>query len=57
LQNADTLINGFASARERAIAMEDIHNGNGTTTPEDRNPSSGVFKMVDAIYEAFPPRG
>ena len=58
LQDADRLIvNGFPAARERAILMEDIHDRNGTTSPEDRIPSSGVFKLINAIYDAFPSRG
>lgn len=57
LQNPEILIrNGLQSARTRAIAMEDTHDKNRSTTPEDRNPSSGVFKLIDAIYAAFPPR-
>ena len=57
IQTVDNLIKqDYPAARERASGMNDAHNRNQTTTPEDRNPSSGVYKLVDAILAAFPPR-
>ncbi len=47
---------GFADAKTRAQAAEQMHNRDGKTKPEDRNPSSGVFKLIDAIYAAFSQR-
>jgi hypothetical protein len=46
----------YKNAKSRAVAMEKTHTDNGAKTPEDKNPSSGVFELVDAIYAAFPPR-
>jgi hypothetical protein len=57
LRDASTLIaNGYEAAKVRAKAMEQTHDRDGQTTPEDRNPSSGMYRLVDAIYAAFPPR-
>jgi hypothetical protein len=45
----------YAIARTRAAAMEKIHLANDTREPEDKNPSSGVCELIDAICTAFPP--
>lgn len=57
LRDAATLIaDGYKAAKVRAIAIEQTHNRGRRTRPEDRNPSSGMYRLVDAIYAAFPPR-
>jgi len=40
----------------RAVAADMTHNRAVKTIPEEMNPSSGVYKLIDAIYAAFPPR-
>lgn len=57
LRNPTALIaDGYEGAKGRAIAMEQTHDRNNRKTPEERNPSSGVYKLIDAILAAFPPR-
>lgn len=57
IQNVNALVeNGYQAAKVRACNLEQAHDRNVTEKPEDRNPSSGVYKLIDAIYEAFPPR-
>jgi hypothetical protein len=57
IQDADSLIGKhYQAARNRACALDLTHDRNGTTRPQDRNPSSSVYKLVDAIYAAFPER-
>jgi hypothetical protein len=57
LSDADDLIgNRYAAAKERAEAADTRHQQNGNRKPEDRNPSSGMYKLIDAIYAAFPLR-
>jgi hypothetical protein len=57
IQDVDNLVlNHYEAAKERASNMEAAHDRNLAATPEVRNPSSGVFKLVDAIFAAFPPR-
>jgi hypothetical protein len=57
LRDAKTLVaNGYGAAKVRAMGMEQIHDRNRTTRPRDRNPSSSVYKLIDAIYAAFPER-
>jgi len=57
LRDADMLIaDGYMTAKCRAASMEQTHDRNGTTRPEDRNPSSGMYKLIDAIFVAFPAR-
>jgi hypothetical protein len=70
IQDAETLVQDFyRDAKNRAsnsgqlsaskkdiIDKDQTHDRNGTEKPEDRNPSSGVYKLIDAIYEAFPAR-
>lgn len=51
----DLILNKYDAARERAILMEQTHDRNGTIKPEDRNPSSGMYELIDAIHAAFPP--
>lgn len=42
----------FDNARQRAIALERKHEGDGTVFPQD-NPSSGVWRLVNAIEGAY----
>jgi hypothetical protein len=57
LSDAANLVRtGFTDAKTRAEAAFQMHDRDGKTKPEDRNPSSGVYKLIDAIYTAFPPR-
>ncbi|MGB8259713.1 MAG: RloB family protein [Terracidiphilus sp.] len=46
--------NGLEGARSKAEAAEGTHTRNGSTKPEDMNPSSGVYRLIDAIEKAFP---
>lgn len=56
LRDATELIMLVEEAKGRAVAIDDQHDSVGNTKPEDRNPSSGMYKLVDSIYLAFPPR-
>jgi hypothetical protein len=57
IRNADDLIaERYGAARGRASMMDQTHDNDGKTKPEDRNPSSGMYRLVDAILAAFPPR-
>jgi len=54
--NVDSLIrNSYEVAKNRAYSIEQAHDRNAKNAPEDRNPSSSVFKLIDAINEAFSP--
>jgi len=58
LQDLDNLIrNDYLAAKARACNSEAVHDRNQNETPEDRNPSSGVYRLVDAILAAFKPEG
>jgi len=46
--------NSFPAAKARAVGLDHMHDTNGTTRPEDRNPSSAVYNLIDAIFSAFP---
>jgi len=52
LTSLDPFENMFAGAKARAIALEKRHVGDGTRFPDD-NPSSGVWRLVDAIQGAY----
>ena len=54
--NPDQLLNNCQIAIQRAKDLDVMHQGNETDKHEDQNPSSGVYKLVEAIYKAFPPR-
>jgi len=57
IQDVSSLIQDcYGVARERAINSDQAHDRNGRGRTEDRNPSSGIYKLIDAISEAFPPR-
>lgn len=56
LQKPDELFAQYPSARRNAINLDQKHDRDGVTKPEDRNPSSSIYKLVDAICSAFPPR-
>jgi hypothetical protein len=69
IQDAETLVRDlYKDAKNRAcnsgqlstskkdiIDKDQAHDKNSTETPEDKNPSSGVYRLVDAILKAFPP--
>ena len=56
IQDVDSLVkNDYRTAKERASHVEALHDRNQTATPEDRNPSSGVYKLVDSVFAAFDP--
>jgi hypothetical protein len=58
IQDVSSLIQDcYGVARERAINSDQTHDRNGTERPEDRNPSSDMYELIDAVYAAFPPRG
>lgn len=52
LASLDPLANLFEVAKARAIALEKKHVGDATRFPDD-NPSSGVWRLVDAIHGAY----
>lgn len=56
IQNPDELLKKYPSARRRAENLDAQHQRNGTIKEADQNPSSGVYKLIDAIYAAFPAR-
>lgn len=57
IRDAESLIqNCYEAARNRARTLDQAHDRNGTTRPEDRNPSSGMHRLIDVIFAAFPPR-
>jgi hypothetical protein len=57
IQDIDSLIRDYYdAAKNRALSLDQAHDRNEIVKPEDRNPSSGVYKLIDAIYAAFPPR-
>jgi hypothetical protein len=57
IRNLDALVDGcYQAAKSRAQSMDQVHDRNGIEKPEDRNPSSGIYKLIDAIHAAFPPR-
>jgi hypothetical protein len=57
IQGTESLLrDSYQAARNRASSIDEIHDRNGTHKPEDRNPSSGMYGLIDAIYAAFPPR-
>jgi hypothetical protein len=53
--NVDELLKLYPDAQRRAKQLDERHEQD-NRTPEDRNPSSGIYKLIDAIYETFPPR-
>jgi len=56
IQDVDSLISDFyGAAKSRAYTLDQAHIRNGTEKPEDRNPSSGIYKLIDAVLAAFPP--
>lgn len=52
----DELFTCYDFARECAINLDLKHDRDGTIEVKDRNPSSGVYRLVDAIFAAFLPR-
>jgi hypothetical protein len=58
IQDANGLVRNYCqTARDRASNVEQMHERDGKTNREDRNPSSLMYQLIDAIYAAFPPRG
>lgn len=51
----DKLLLHYSVARERAVSLDAKHDRDGRSDAQDRNPSSGVYKLVDALLKAFPP--
>ena len=54
--NPNQILNNYQTAIQRAKDLDAMHQGNKTDKHEDQNPSSGMYKLVEAIYQAFPPR-
>lgn len=54
--NPDLLLNNCQIACHRAEGLDSMHHANGTHNYEDQNPSSGVYKLMEAIHQAFRPR-
>lgn len=56
IQDAGSLIRDFYDvAKSRAFSLDQTHDRNEIKRPEDMNPSSGMYKLVDAICGAFAP--
>ena len=57
IRDAESLLrDSYQDARNRASSVDEAHDRNGTQKPEDRNPSSGMYLLIDAIYAVFPAR-
>ncbi len=56
ISNPDELLASYQIACGRARDLDSMHQLNGTQRIEDQNPSTGVYMLVEAIFEAFPPR-
>jgi hypothetical protein len=56
IQAPDQLIEKFAVARGRAVSLEEKHSREFKLRLEERDPGSSVYRLVDAIYGAFPLR-
>ena len=56
ISNPDELLASYQIACGRARDLDSMHQLNGTQRIEDQNPSTGVYKLVEAIFGAFPPR-
>jgi RloB-like protein len=56
IKDPGQLIGSFGVARGRAMSLEDKHDREGRGRAEERNPSSSVYRLVDAIYEEFRPQ-
>jgi RloB-like protein len=56
IQASDQLIEKFGDARDRAANLENKHDREGRARAEERNPSSSVYRLVEAIYKEFSPR-
>lgn len=52
--DASALLDLYPAARARAIELDARHAAEEKKRPEDKNPSSGLYKLIDAIYAAFP---
>lgn len=49
IQKPDELLKKYPHARQRAENLNAHHQRNGTTDPAQQNPSSGVYKLIEAI--------
>jgi len=56
IQAPNRLIEKFEIARRHAERLEEKHDRETRTRAEERNPSSLVYRLVDAIYAAFRPQ-
>jgi hypothetical protein len=56
LCNSKELIAKSNQAKQHAQELEMKHIREGKERPEDMIPSSGMYKLIDAIHAAFPPR-
>jgi hypothetical protein len=58
LSDANSLVAmRYSEAKRRAEGADEKHQRDGTIKPEDRNPSSGIYQLIDAIYDSFPLQG
>jgi hypothetical protein len=53
IRNPGQLLDNYSLARNHARSLEERHNRDKRIRAEDRNPSSRVFELVDAIYIEF----
>ena len=51
---AHLTVTGRDAARQRANDATQRHERDGKTVPEEMNPSSGIYRLIDAIVTAFP---
>jgi hypothetical protein len=56
IADAGKLLQRYSVARDRAQTLDVKHDREQRANAEDRNPSSSFYKLVEALFEAFPPR-
>ena len=54
IRDVDQILRLHDTARQRAIVLTAMHDRNGTNNPVNRNPESTVYKLTEAIFQAFP---
>lgn len=53
ITNPHHLVAQYDTARTRAVRLDEKHDRETRVSVVDRNPASGVYKLVDAIYNGF----
>ena len=57
ISTPDHLLDRYQAARARAEGLDCKHERDGRVCVVDCNPASGIYKLVDSIYLAFPAPG